>query len=146
MIYWPVHGICSTGMEGAGGPLKNAVPALVCCTVIPFLIHLIHRKTCEAVKSWNSSLGFPFWPGTPPQDIAISWRLKWLVPVAVLVAAGSSGLVQTNLPWNAFREMLNKSCFQFSGNSWILVLRGSIEQAQVERNSLFQWADYGMSN
>lgn len=73
--YWPVHGICSTGMEGAGGSVKNAVPALVCCTGIPFLTH--HRKICEAVKSWNCSLGFPFWPGTPTEDTAASWGLKW---------------------------------------------------------------------
>lgn len=40
--------------------------------------------------------------------------------------------------------MLNKSCFEFSDNSLILVLSGSVEQAQVERTSLFQWTDYRM--
>lgn len=53
---WWSTGICSTGVEGAGGPLNNAVPALVCCTVIPFLIH--HRKTREAVTELGPGLSF----------------------------------------------------------------------------------------
>lgn len=81
-----------------------------------------------------------------PRDTYSGHCCQLGIEVTLAVAAGSSGLVQTDLPWNAFREMLNKSCFQLSGNSWILVLRGSIEQAQVERNDLFQWADYGTRN
>lgn len=96
---------------------------------------------CEAVSDETAAWAFPAAQG----HLLRTW-LSAGSEVTLPVAAGSSGLVQTNLPGNAFREMLHKSCFQLSGNSWILVLRGSIEQAQVERNGLFQWADYGTRN
>lgn len=95
----------------------------------------------EAVSDETAAWAFPAAQG----HLLRTW-LSAGSEVTLPVAAGSSGLVQTNLPGNAFREMLHKSCFQLSGNSWILVLRGSIEQAQVERNGLFQWADYGTRN
>jgi len=58
-------------------------------------------------------------------NIHIRWRLKRVIPVSVVMAAGRSGLVKTDMFWNAFREVLNKSCFEFSDNSWILVFNTS---------------------
>lgn len=69
---------------------------------------------------------FLFVSELPTWTVPVRWRWKRVVPVPAAVAAGTSGLVETNIFWNAFREMLNKSCFEFSDNSWILVLRSCV--------------------